>query len=294
MPGLPRNVGIQLARGKYIAFLDSDDLFTETALEELSTLAEEYQADVVNMYKYFTLWGGKPKSVEFADFSDMNFLMNSANWTVKTEKKANRVKVPTLESSSIAERMRHFIEESTFWTSWLSFYRREFLLTNQILFPPMITSEDASFVFAGWCLAEKLLRVPNTTYIRRPRAGSVAKENVGNIDLNSYFHKKVSSFIEGTKALNEVMSRIDFFKKNSSARHAVLYFFYRKSFSYCARMHSMYEKNPIFELNELAEKEFHSDDADFAAYLFGAFVYCRNQIRKLKAENEELKKIHKQ
>lgn len=49
---VPRNVGINFARGKYLAFMDNDDLFTPTALEELSTLAENFQADVVHTDKF--------------------------------------------------------------------------------------------------------------------------------------------------------------------------------------------------------------------------------------------------
>lgn len=42
-PGLPRNIGVEVACGKYVAFLDSDDLFMETALEELATLLKKKQ-----------------------------------------------------------------------------------------------------------------------------------------------------------------------------------------------------------------------------------------------------------
>ena len=52
-PDTPRNVGIKTARGKYVTFLDDDDFFTPTALEELSTLAEKFQADVVHTDEFY-------------------------------------------------------------------------------------------------------------------------------------------------------------------------------------------------------------------------------------------------
>lgn len=51
---LPRNVGFEYAQGKYIFFIDPDDLLIDTALETLYNVSENYQADVVYMEKYFT------------------------------------------------------------------------------------------------------------------------------------------------------------------------------------------------------------------------------------------------
>lgn len=96
-PGLPRNIGIQFACGKYIAFLDSDDLFTKTALEELSTLAEEYQADVVHLRNNFILWGGKPLKIDDPAFTNMNELTNPKNFSLQ-EHKRDSITSPTLDS----------------------------------------------------------------------------------------------------------------------------------------------------------------------------------------------------
>ncbi len=50
---VPRNVGLDLSQGKYVYFVDADDLLVENALEELFNAAEKYQADVVYMDKCF-------------------------------------------------------------------------------------------------------------------------------------------------------------------------------------------------------------------------------------------------
>ena len=51
---MPRNKGMELSHGEYVFFMDDDDLLTKTALEEMYTLAKDFDADVVYTEKHYS------------------------------------------------------------------------------------------------------------------------------------------------------------------------------------------------------------------------------------------------
>ena len=292
-PGLPRNVGIKEAHGKYIAFLDSDDFFTETALEELSTLAEEYQADVIHMDSWFILWNGKKKSVDDPKFFDVDKLPKTEDCIIRQpSENVPTLTEPTFDADNLAERLDRWLDWNYNWATYLTFARRDFLIANQIFFPNLKTVGDMIFMFECLCLAKKFLRVPNITNIIRPRAGSISREYNKKLNLEDFFHKRVSSLREGFVAFEKFMDRLPFFRENPAYRYAVKDFFFKRSMTYGAwHLNRIYKKNETFILNELIRKEFHQNDAALASYLFDTINFYRIRIEDLE---EELAKFQKQ
>ena len=274
-PGLPRNVGIQFARGKYIAFLDSDDLFTKTALEELSTLAEKYQADVVHNDEAFCF-----EHETFANV-DTQTLMNSLDSPSITRRNysTSQFNQATAEPVDLANRIQLWVNHGFHWATWSVFCRRDFLVVNQINFPSMLNNEDMILFFRSLCLAKTFLRVPNCTYLYRQRQDSVSKKMF--VNATDHFHKWLCVMRDGFNNFEEVMSKINFFDEHLDYRYAVKEFFFNEI---SQQFLGIYMQKPPFILNSFVQEEFHSDDAAFSAYLFNTVNIQRLQLMQLQAE----------
>ena len=284
-PGIPRNVGIQIACGKYISFLDSDDLYTKTALEELSTLAEKFQADVVSVDGSFRLWGGNQKSVDAPEMTDMNELTNPKNFTVKRFFCDSSLNEPTLKPETFEGRVKLFIDAPAYnFGIFSSFCRRNFLIVNQIKFPDMFAGEDQFFNFACLCLAKNFLRIPNIFYIVRPRANSIMRELSFNPE--QYFRKRVNAFIHSLIEAEKFMKDIPFFQKHLNYRYAVLDKF---AFLRLDPTHKFYLNSSRGALNTIVKKEFNFHDAVASAYLFDMVNIYKIYLARLQLENNALK-----
>ena len=167
--GYGRNRGTEMARGKYVYFLDSDDMITPEALEELYALAEKDRLDCI----YFD------SQVIFA-----NKELETKNATYisgRTGQYDNRV-------YSGRELFELFREQND-WNCYVqrTFWRKDFLWENEVFSPEHIEHEDEFFSFKGVLLAQRVRYIPKNYFIRRYREDSVMTRPEHPRDFHGYF-----------------------------------------------------------------------------------------------------------
>ncbi len=205
--GVPRNIGLSFAGGEYVFFLDADDVFTKTALEEMYTLAKEFNADVVYCEKYFMSEG-----------VGQEFIDNIHPATGKIQHPPF-VDEPTLETENMAERVKRAVNYRYWVTPWLRLVRRKLLLDNNIKFDSLIGSNDFTWTFKVLFCAKRFLRVPNACYIRRIHEESVSYRRR---TPKGYIHKWMDLPVRALKDMDNFMGGIEFFRENLSCRQEVL------------------------------------------------------------------------
>ncbi len=202
-----RNRGFNCSRGEYVFFVDADDTLTKTALEELYTLAKDFDADVVYCEKYFMSSGmGQDfkKNIHPADFKIQ---------------KPPFVNEPLFEPENLSERIKNILSERFWVTPWLKLVRRNLLIENRLFFPNLTISDDDIWTYGLIFCAKKFLRVPNAVYIRRMREDSLSFiKRTPQQKINFW----LNPILFGLKLLDTFMSRHEFFRRNPQFRYAVL------------------------------------------------------------------------
>lgn len=256
---VPRNIGISHATGKYLIFLDTDDLLTKTALAELYEVAEKFSADVVHCEKFYK--SATPK-------------LQGALLKVSSYQQGKFVTEPTLEEHDIAKKVTDFHNIRYIWTAWSKLVRREFMEKNQITFPPILNNED--LVFAMYCLfcAEKYVRVPNVVNIYRYRPESITKTK---LDMASYARLWIRALINGFSACDKFLDGIDFFQKNPDYKYLALDCVAQDIF---VRVAKCYRSLSAAQLDKILREEFAKSDASpaLATFFFSMSILMSMQI----------------
>jgi len=158
-PGAPRNRGIEAATGKYIAFIDSDDMYRENYIETLYKLLIKNDADI-SVCNYFKLYS---KNIDI-DTSD-----------------------EVLKEYSNIEYLRLFNSDAsdTCVVIWNKLYKKE--LIGDIRFPEGKSHEDEAFTYKVIYKANKIVKTSKKLYLHfYLNQESEMKAKFGLNRLNAY------------------------------------------------------------------------------------------------------------
>ena len=270
----PRNKGLNFSRGEYIFFMDADDMITRTCLEEMYTLAKDYDADVVHCEKRYD-----------AD-------ADGSNIRLVTHQRAT-VEQPTFHSENLAERVNFILRRDIWGTPWCKLVRRNLLTANEIRFQRVRPCDDHLWTLDIFFFAKKYLRVPNATYIWRKTETSATR---GRRTIEQKMILWIESAILGLKGLDKSLGKIDFFKNNLQARYDIVNYFLRKMFSISWKYRRALQSLNVYEAIKQTFGKALEDQDIIVAALFASLdridkesIEQREHIKQLETENKNLK-----
>ncbi len=262
---VPRNIGFGFAHGKYIFFLDADDLITKTAFEELYKIAEDFQADVVHCEQRYDFFDSTK------DFSKLK---------PKTFQRGKLVTKPTLETDDITKRISDFHEVRYLWYAWNKLIRREFLTENHIENPEVTNIEDMLFTCYLVACADRYVRVPNIVNFYRKRPGSITFER---LEAEKHVRRWLRALINGFDHAEKFFNGRKFFRENPIVKFLALDSFINYCTNYFKEIYTNY--SPV-EFDEIIREEFANakNPLGLHAFIFAMMNVYRQTILRLHPE----------
>ncbi|MFC9232344.1 CDP-glycerol glycerophosphotransferase family protein [Streptomyces decoyicus] len=164
--GEPRNVGIQHTQGRYVMFLDSDDVLELNACRNMLEAAEETGSDIV---------------------SGLTVRLHKDTRNQKRDEWYAWLYSTTRTLESVTELPDLFVWD-TLCTN--KCYRREFLVENNLLFPKGMFYEDLVFIAEAYLAAQRITLIPNQVYFWHVHEQAAVKSVTNRRhEMTNYSHR---------------------------------------------------------------------------------------------------------
>lgn len=189
-----RNTGLDVARGKYIYFLDSDDRLVPNTLEYAFNKLFETGAD-------------------FVFFDGQSFEDSPRGFGIE-QRYIRKTEYAPLEGIRMLDLLQK--NDDLHFAVQMYLYRASFLFQNAFRFYPGLLYEDMVFSFEAFCRAEKVAHCHKPLYERRFRSGSIvtSKPSIKN------FESMLTVYHEVTRIANETGFSVYTCVKNYKSRCA--------------------------------------------------------------------------